>query len=330
VSGPFLVPVFVDRGHANKGSLAVLSLAAERAADLDVAAEALVVGSEAPADLLRSLGRYGADRVISVPGDPRLPSSWVDAITTSVGATRHRYVLVSGGPVGHAVAAGVAARCHGGLITDVMALRVGGGDLLAEKSVFKGRQIAVAHCERGPGIIVMRPGAATITTVAGACEAAVEVAEPGPPREGVEVLASADADDPGRKLAAADVIVTGGRGLGGPESFAAIEELASAFGSAVGESAVGATRAVVDAGWRSEDAQVGLTGRTVSPKLYVAVGVSGAPQHRAGMETSQHILAINTDPRAPIFRFADLGIIGDFAELLPALADALRRRDAAT
>ena len=138
------------------------------------------------------------------------------------------------------------------------------------------------------------------------------------------MVEQAHEESEGPSIEDADVIVAGGRGLGGPEGFQAVEELAKALGGAVA-----ATRAVVDAGWYPYSAQVGQTGKTVSPKLYVAVGISGAIQHKVGMQSSSLIVAINKDPNAPIFEYADLGVVGDLNEILPKLTELVRARRAA-
>jgi electron transfer flavoprotein alpha subunit len=330
MSGKILVPVFVDAGRAAKGSLAVLSEASVRAAELGDGADALVVGRDIAPDLLSGLGRYGASKVFSFAGDPRLSEQWVTAICGLLTAGEHGYVVLAGGPLALVVGGGVAARCRGGLLTDVTELRVQEDQLVVEKAVFRDHQRAVAGFTRGPGVVVARAGAFAAVADADRDEAIVEVGELAPACGAVEILHSGGVDDPGRQLALADVIVTGGRGLGAAERFTVVEELAEVLAQTVGDSAVGATRAVVDAGWRSEDAQVGLTGRTVSPRLYVAVAVSGAPQHRTGMESSERILAINSDDRAPIFKISDLGVVFDYQLLLPALTHALRERGAAT
>ncbi len=317
-----LVPVLVDRGRAQKASLAALSVAAARAAELGGAVDAVVVGERLPAELLSGLGSYGASQVFWQPAEPRLPQPWVELLSDRLDGGGYGYVIVAEGPLGLAVAGGVAGRTRGGLATDVSALRVENGQLVAEKPVFRGSQVADVHFRRGPAVIVARPGAFRVGEPH-ASEAIVQELKPPASQFSVELLASSGVEDPGGDLALADVIVTGGRGLGDASGFAAIEALADALERRVGEAAVGATRAVVDAGWRQQAAQIGLTGRSVSPTLYVAVGVSGAPQHRTGMETSEHILAINHDPRAPIFKFADLGVVADLHELLPALTQRL-------
>ena len=138
------------------------------------------------------------------------------------------------------------------------------------------------------------------------------------------MLEQAHEESEGPSIEDADVIVAGGRGLGGPENFALVEELAKALGGAVA-----ATRAVVDAGWYPYAAQVGQTGKTVSPKLYIACGISGAIQHKVGMQSSSVIVAINKDPNAPIFEYADFGVVGDLHEILPKLTELVRQRKAA-
>ena len=216
------------------------------------------------------------------------------------------------------VAAGLAARLGAGLNWDLV-------DLTADGT---GKRAALADCVlvdvgwvASCGSAIFRVGRLRRVPTGGSAEvkeAAVELEDFSGLAEMVE---QAHAVQQGPSIEDADVIVAGGRGLGAPEKFALCEELAAALGGAVG-----ATRAVVDAGWYPYSAQVGQTGKTVSPKLYVAVGISGAIQHKVGMQGSSVIVAINKDPHAPIFEFADLGVVGDLHAIVPKLTELLRAR----
>jgi electron transfer flavoprotein alpha subunit len=215
----------------------------------------------------------------------------------------------------------VAALLDTGLVTDVTALHCEGGRLGATKPVYAGKASLKVWATRKPFMATLRPnnfqaqggGAAEVTRA----EAKVDAASFGSVVK--ELMAAAAERVP---LQEAKVVVSGGRGLKGPEHFGLIEELAAAFGPGV--ATVGASRAVVDAGWRPHREQVGQTGKVVAPTLYIAIGISGAIQHLAGMRTSRIIVAINKDPDAPIFKVADYGIVGDAFEIVPALAKAVR------
>jgi len=233
------------------------------------------------------------------------------------------WIRCGASPDGKDVAGQLAALLDWPVLVNGAAVRWQDGAPLVEMSIFGGRLVTESRPTASPAIIVVRPGAI----------AAEEAPEPGP-IEAVEVA-------PGRELPAvrivervaeaaaaasieeARIIVAGGRGVGGPDGFAVIEDLADALGGAVG-----ATRAVVDAGWISYSQQIGQTGKIVKPALYVACGISGAIQHKVGMQTSGTIVAINRDPDAPIVEFADLVVIGDLFEIAPRLAAAVRARKA--
>lgn len=328
-----LVPVIFDGPRPARGSLAALSQAHLCAQELEAEVTAVVVGRELPDSALAALGRYGAARVVLAAAEPGVAGSWVTAVSACLQTERYGYVLMAGGTLSGAVAGAVAARFNGGFVGEVTSLSVSAGAIRAQRPVFGDRQLAEVAFRRLPGVMLARAGAFSILE-RDLPDASIERIEQLPVHDpardsgqpAVTLLASGGVEDPGRLLAQAEVIVTGGRGLGGPAGFEAVERLAVELGELIGESAVGATRAVVDAGWRDVHQQIGLTGRSVSPKLYVAVAVSGAPQHRSGMETSQLILAINNDPRAPIFKIADLGLVADYETAVPALISALVER----
>jgi electron transfer flavoprotein alpha subunit len=226
--------------------------------------------------------------------------------------------------MGKDLAPRVAARLGAGLAADCIAVAVEGGRLVATRPVFAGKaQQKVAFPGR-PALLSLRPKVFPAAAGAGRT-ARVETLEiawsPADARarvRSVEAAAGGSVD-----LTEAEIIVSGGRGLKGPEHFKVIEALAEALGATVG-----ASRAVVDAGWRPHADQVGQTGKTVSPKLYVAIGISGAIQHLAGMSSSRCIVAINKDPEAPIFKIADYGIVGDLFEVVPALTEEVKKLNA--
>src|SRR5262249_23681907 len=228
--------------------------------------------------------------------------------------------LFGASAIGKDLAPRVAARLGVGLATDCTALSADGGKLLATRPVFAGKANQKVAFAKVPAIASLRPkvfapvsrngNAAAVEPLAFSWDAAASRAKV----VGVKAAGGGKAD-----LTESEIIVSGGRGLKGPENFRLIEELAEALGATVG-----ASRAVVDAGWRPHSDQVGQTGKAVSPKLYVAVGISGAIQHLAGMSSSRCIVAINKDPEAPIFKVADYGLVGDLFEVVPALTRAVK------
>ena len=320
-----LVGVSHHEGTFHPSSLGILSTGAHIAADLGIRCDALVVGTpaELPAALCASLGRYGAERVWRAPGDPGLGAPLADATAAAVASDGYSHVLLSGGVVGVEAGAALAARLDMGICVEATGLRLADGALVAERLILGDSQVAHVSFPAGGGVVVGRVNAFEARTRPQAGAAAVVDLEVVPSRaaSGQTMTARAHEPAPRRELEEADVVVAGGRGLGRPEGFRELEALADALGGVVG-----ATRAVVDAGWYPYESQVGQTGKTVSPRLYVAAGISGAVQHRVGMERSEHIVAINRDPRAPILQLAHLGVVGDLHAIVPRLTQALRAR----
>ena len=253
------------------------------------------------------------------------PLGYTQAVVAAVEATKPAALLFAASSMGRDLAPRVAARLGVGLATDCSALAVEGGKLVATRPVYAGKASQKVGFTRSPAMASLRPKVfAPLSGSTGQAAAVKPLAVAYDPAAVRARVTEVKATSAGKAdLTEAEVIVSGGRGLKGPENFHLIEGLAVALGGTVG-----ASRAVVDAGWRPHADQVGQTGKTVSPKLYVAVGISGAIQHLAGMSSSRCIVAINKDPDAPIFKVADYGIVGDAFEVVPALTEAVTRLNA--
>jgi electron transfer flavoprotein alpha subunit len=276
---------------------------------------------------LAALGAAGAERVL-LASDPALAAydgeGYAAVVEAAVRAVNPAAVLFAHSAMGRDLAPRVAARLGAGLASDCTHLEASGGKLVATRPVFAGKALQKLSFPAAPALLTLRPKvfATASRDGAGAAVEPLAVTLPaGAPRARVVRVAAAA----GGKvdLTESEIIVSGGRGLKGPEHFGLIEELANALGATVG-----ASRAVVDAGWRPHHDQVGQTGKTVSPKLYVAIGISGAIQHLAGMSSSRCIVAINKDPEAPIFKVANYGIVGDLFEIVPALTAEVQKLNA--
>jgi electron transfer flavoprotein alpha subunit len=315
-------------GAFNKNSLGAVSEGAARARELGGECHAIVVGGEDLTDeLCQSLGAYGATKVFRAKGPEGLAQPVIDVMAKVIDEHGQGYALFGGGLLGFEIGAGLAARQQAGVTMEVTAVRVADGKLVAERPILQDSKISVSHYQGDLGIIIGRinafeiaQGNASPPTPAEVVDVDVEYSPWSTKASMVErgEQRGADVDIEG-----ADILVAGGRGLGKAEGFELAEALAGAFG---GNTAVAATRAVVDAGWYPYAAQIGQTGKTVSPKLYLAAGISGAIQHKVGMQSSENIVAINKDANAPIFEFSDLGIVGDLNKILPKLTDAIKAK----
>jgi electron transfer flavoprotein alpha subunit len=312
-------------GQLNKNSLGAVSEGAARAAEIGGECHALVLGGDDLTDeLCQSVGAYGATTVFRAKGPEGLAQPVVDAMAKVIDEHGQSYALFGGGLLGFEIGAGLAARKHAGVTMEVTAVRAEDGKLVAERPILQDSKISVSHYKGDLGIIIGRINAFEARTSDGASAEVVDVeVEFSPWSTQAKMVERGEQRGADVDIEGADVLVAGGRGLGKAENFSLAEELAKAFG---GNTAVAATRAVVDAGWYPYAAQIGQTGKTVSPKLYLAAGISGAIQHKVGMQSSENIVAINKDANAPIFEFSDLGVVGDLNKILPKLTEAIKAK----
>jgi electron transfer flavoprotein alpha subunit len=311
-------------GAFNKNSLGAVSEGARLASELGSECHAIVVGDKAglPDDLVASLGGYGATKVFRVDGPEGLAQPVVDAMAKVIEANDHDYALFGGGLLGFEIGAGLAARLDAGVCMEVTKVHNEDGKLVAERPILKDSRVAQVHYRSKVGVIIGRLNAFEATESGGGAAAIEDVdVEFAPHSLQATMVQRGEQRGADINIEDADVLVAGGRGLGKAEGFEALEDLATALGGAVA-----ATRAVVDAGWYSYSAQIGQTGKTVAPKLYLAAGISGAIQHKVGMASSENIVAINKDANAPIFEFSDLGVVGDLNKIVPKLTEAVKAK----
>ncbi len=315
------VLVLVERVNdgVRKASLELLTLART------LGEPGAVLFGDATDAVTATLGEYGAQKVYAVSGDEpeqylSLPKA--EALVHIATQGDAVAVLITSGPEGKDVAARVSVRLDAGIVTDATAVELGPNGIRVTQSVCSGAWTATSDVTRGPAVITVRPNAFSASPApASPTVVPVEVSFSDAAR-GTRVLQRLPRQSTGRPaLTDAAVVVTGGRGVGTADGFGVIEELADTLSGAVG-----ATRTVTDLGWADHEHQVGQTGKTVAPNLYVAAGLSGAIQHRAGMVSSKTIVAVNKDPQAPIFEVSDFGVVGDLHTVLPTLIEEIGRR----
>lgn len=314
----------VRAGDLRKISLEAASAARALADAYGGEAHMVLTGGAGAAAHASALGEHGADVVFVTEheGLAQYNPEALSALVADRAGSGYAAVLIGGSARGRDLAPRVAAKVGSAILSDVVTLVRDNDSLVATHPVYTGKVTATLRLTPGdkPAVVSLRPGAFTATPAARTprVEPAAPSADLGAIR--VHVKETTTTDRRTLDLAEAPVIVSGGRGLKAAENFRLVEDLAAAFGNA----AVGATRAVTDDGWRPHSDQIGQTGRQVSPDLYVAVGISGAIQHLAGMRASRCIVAINKDAEAPIFKVADYGIVGDAFEVVPALTAAIK------
>ena len=310
-------------GAFNKNSLGAVSEGARLAVQAGGECAAVVVGGDdLTDDLCASLGAYGAAKVYRGKADEGLAQPVVDVMAKVIEDNGYSYALFGGGLLGFEIGAGLTARLNAGVTMEVTEVKAEDGKLVAVRPILQDSAVVDSGYVEEPGIIIGRLNAFEATeNGSGAADVEdvdFEISEFSTRcrmvKRGEQRGADVNIED-------ADLLVAGGRGLGKAEGFEQLEALAGAMGGAVA-----ATRAVVDAGWYPYAAQIGQTGKTVAPKLYLAAGISGAIQHKVGMQASENIVAINKDPNAPIFEYSDLGVVGDLNKILPKLTEAVKAR----
>lgn len=321
--------VFVEHqdGRVKQASLEALGEARRQRDQGGAPLVAVVLGSGI-GTVASEVAKHGCDKVVAVDQgflakfDCAAFGKALAGVATEV---KPALVLLAATTMGRDLGPYAAARLDGGYAADCIGILREGGRIRARRPVYAGKAIATVEGAASPLVCSLRPKAFEASQETGAASPVESFTPRAEPDLVKAVARSVVRNDTGRlDVSEADIIVSGGRGVGGPEGFKPVEDLAKVLGAAVG-----ASRAVVDLGWREHAAQVGQTGKTVSPTLYIACGISGAIQHLAGMRTSKVIVAINRDPEAPIFKIATYGIVGDLFEVLPALTEAFRQALAA-
>lgn len=306
-------------GVLKKSSLETAKEAVTIAGQLNYEVEAVAIGGSI--EDLESAGKYGITKVTFFKSDSLAnysSSAYAGVISNYAKETDADILFFSNTSMGKDLAPLVCVKLNAGILMDCISLEVNEGEIAAARPVYAGKALVEAKITSQKKVFTLRPNVFNVGTLSeNKAEVTVKnVENPDLASKVIEIKKSEGKLD----VAEAEIIVSGGRGLKAPENFHLVEELAETLGAAVG-----ASRAVVDAGWRPHSEQVGQTGKTVSPNLYIAIGISGAIQHLAGMSSSKYIVAINKDKDAPIFGIADYGIAGDIFEVLPALTEEIKK-----
>jgi electron transfer flavoprotein alpha subunit len=323
MSGILVYALHDGEGNFNNNTLGAISEASKLAGEIGGEASAVVVG-EIDDAAVAALGKYGAAKVYRAKSVPEgLAQPIVDAMAKVITENDISYALFGGGLLGFEIGAGLTARLGAGVTMEVTAIKADGDKLVAERPVLQDSAVVDVGYVSQPGVIIGRLNAFDVAeNGSGDAEVVdidVELSEFS--TKAKMVTRGESGDEGGVDIADADILVGSGRGFGGEENLEVARELASALG---GE--VAATRAIVDAGWIPYATQIGQTGKTVAPKLYLAAGISGAIQHKVGMQNSENIVAINKDQNAPIFEYCDLGVVGDLHKILPKLTEAIKAK----
>ncbi|MCX7797792.1 MAG: electron transfer flavoprotein subunit alpha/FixB family protein [Melioribacter sp.] len=313
--------VFLEQreSQVKKSSIETAKLAFDISSKMNYEVEAITIGNDI--DKLEEVGNYGIKKIVHYK-NPQLEnysnSAYKKILYDHIISTDAEIILLSGTSLGKDLAPYVSAKLDCGLVTDCIALEYQNGELIATRPIYAGKILTDVRITSPRKIFLIRPNVfkAEKITEEKAQVKIVELENVDLSTKVIEINKSNGKLD----VAEADIVVAGGRGLHGPENFYLVEQLAEVLGGAVG-----ASRAVVDAGWRPHSEQVGQTGKTVSPTLYIALGISGAIQHLAGMRSSKYIVAINKDKDAPIFQIADYGIVGDVLEIVPKMIEEIKK-----
>jgi len=282
-----------------------------------------VVCAAGPVQGADQAAKFGADKIVTLTNPAfakYAPEACAQALAERAKRGGHSSIVFAASATGKDLAPRVAAKLGVSVAADLTDLGTDGAGLVVTRPVYAGKALLKVKVMSQPAVLSLRPN--VFTPVERSKAGAAETVAVNVPAGRVTVREIKAAPAGTLDVAEAQVIISGGRGLKEPANFKVLEELARAFG---GQAAVGASRAVVDAGWRAHADQVGQTGKTVSPSLYIAVGISGAIQHLAGMRTSKVIVAINKDKDAPIFKIADYGVVGDLFEIVPKLTEEIRK-----
>ncbi|HZI84123.1 MAG TPA: electron transfer flavoprotein subunit alpha/FixB family protein [Casimicrobiaceae bacterium] len=286
--------------------------------------EAVWLTDKASDDGIKQLGSWGASKVWVLENAafaPYMGEVWVPALAELIGKESPKAVFAPVTSRMRELAARLAARLGAGLSADSVGFTMEGETLVATRPVYAGKLLAKMTWAKTPWIATLRPNVFKPAEASVAKTAQVEKASVKPATARMKLVERREEVSTGLpELTEAETVISGGRGMKGPENYVILEKMAAVIGAAVG-----ASRAAVDAGWRPHRFQIGQTGRTISPKLYLGFGVSGAIQHLAGMRTSKVIVAVNKDPEAPIFKIADYGIVADLFEVVPALTDEFKK-----
>ncbi|HEV8458821.1 MAG TPA: electron transfer flavoprotein subunit alpha/FixB family protein [Methylomirabilota bacterium] len=325
MAGAFWCMVEDDRkGNPKKVMAEVLGEAARLAGQAGSQAEALWLTDKAAPEGLKQLGEWGAKRVWLVENAALAPyrgEVWAPVVAELAGKESPQAIFAPVTTRQRELMARVGARLGAGLSADSTGMVMEEGKLVATRPIYAGKLLAKMTWTKTPWLATLRPNVFRPAESQSGATAAVETPAVSIPAASMTLVERREETSTGLpELSEAEIVVSGGRGMKGPENFVILEDLAKVIGAAVG-----ASRAAVDAGWRPHRFQIGQTGRTISPKLYLGFGISGAIQHLAGMRTSKVICAINKDPEAPIFKIADYGIVGDLFEVAPLLTQEFKK-----
>ncbi|HEY6436749.1 MAG TPA: electron transfer flavoprotein subunit alpha/FixB family protein, partial [Ignavibacteriaceae bacterium] len=314
--------VFLEQrdGQIKRAGFEAASTAANLAKDLNGTTEAVVVGDVI--SNINDISKYGVQKVTHIKNSDLAnysSSGYTDLVSNLAKENNFDIIILSNTALGKDLAPRLCVRLEAGCILDCVKINVSGSDLTFTRPTYAGKALIDVKFLSNKKVVTLRPNVFKAQVLDNQSPAEIVVKEVSDVNLKSKVTSFKKSEGK-LDVAEADIIVSGGRGMKGPENFHLVEELADALGAAVG-----ASRAVVDAGWRPHNEQVGQTGKTVSPTLYIACGISGAIQHLAGMSSSKYIVAINKDKDAPIFNVADYGIAGDLFEIIPALTAEIKK-----